>query len=114
MDYYTISGKNANLHFGLKLQDGYYNYQDVLSKINYFNHVEKVNRLLNMMEERKIREDYLRGEFERLGIRFQERSYLVRRHIMYNNFSPRFVVGKMYQMKILFENCQIKEKWGGL
>jgi len=111
MDYYTISGKNANLHFGLELQDGYYNYLDVLSMINYFNHVEKVNRLLNIMEERKLREDYLRGEFERLGVRFQERSYLVRRHIMYNDFSPKFVVGKMYQMKVLFENCQIKDKW---
>jgi hypothetical protein len=111
IDYYTISGKNANTHFGLDLKDGYYNYNDVLCKINYFNHQENANNLLVIMEERKAREKVLREEFERLGIKFQERSYLVRRHIMYNDFSPRFVIGKMYQMKVLFENCQIKDKW---
>jgi len=63
--------------------------------------VEKVNRLLNIMEERKLREDYLRGEFERLGVKFQERSYLVRRHIMYNNFSPKFVVSKILMREFM-------------
>lgn len=110
-DYYTISGKNANLHFGLNLPEGYYNYNNILSNINYFQHQEKVDKLLEIMEGRKSREKYLKEEFERLGINFQNNSYLVRRHIMYNNYSPRFVVGKMYQMKILFEHCNIKEKW---
>ena len=120
IDYYTISHRNAKIFYDLDKPQGYYNYYDVLAEAReVHNDNEEVLKKINenqlafesIMNDRKSREDKLRDEFEKHNIEFIRHSYLVRNHIMYGKFYPNYVVSTMYKMKLLFENCNIKQAW---
>ncbi len=123
MNYYTLSGKNANKHFGLNLvENRYYDWDYVknLAEDIYKNEYELSKRdefhknILNFQEiidGRKRREKEIKDNFQKRKINFLPQSYMIRNYIMYNKKKYKDVEKKMYMMKILFENCDILNKW---
>lgn len=123
MNYYTLKGSNANKFFQLSLNpDNYYEWDDVkkraelqLSEVLDDKERDEIESNISSFQEiidgRRRREKILRNLFEEKNINFLPHSYLVRNHIMYNRKCSNTIVRYMYMMKILFEKCDILNKW---
>lgn len=126
INYYTVSGRNANIYFDLNLNVySYYSWDEIkLLGENKFNEyrnngdnvqADKYHKNLStfqwVIDSRKKRESDVRREMKNRDIKFIPHSYLVRNYIMYGIGKLDDVVSKMYMMKILFEKCDIVNKW---
>jgi len=123
MDFYTLKGRNANKFFSLELEPSkYYNWAEVkelakkkrdelYSKTDEDQMTENIERFQEIIDARKRRELKIRSRFNDYKIQFIPNSFYVRNHIMYGKKTTEEVLRKMYMMKILFENCDIKNKW---
>jgi len=123
MNYYTLKGDNANKFFKLNLNpDLYYDWDDVKKRAELQMTEEKDDKsrdeiegnlsfFQEIIDGRHRREKILRNEFKKKNINFIPHSYYVRNYIMYNKNTSKYVFEKMYMMKILFEECDIKNKW---
>ena len=123
MDYYTLSGKNVNKFFKLnKMEDRYYRWDDIFILARVKLETEKdegckeelrsaITIFNGIIDNRKTRENKLKIEFNKYGIKFIPHSYIVRNYIMYGRNKLKDVVKIMYMMKILFEKYDIIDKW---
>lgn len=123
MNYYTISGINANKHFGLNLiEQKYYDWDEIkrMAEDIYNNEFDFEKRdfyhknILNFQEiidGRKRREKNIKEHLNKKKIKFIPHSYLIRNYIMYNKNNIKFIEKNLYMMKILFEKCDIINKW---
>jgi len=122
MDFYTIKGSNANKFFKLKLSSSkYYKWSEVVELANQIyetlpqnekeEYKKSIKNYQNIIDGRVQRELQLRARFNDYKIKFIPHSYFIRNYIMYNRGSINDVVQKMYMMKILFEDCDIINKW---
>lgn len=119
MNYYTVSGVNINKFFNLGFNERkYYDWDEVRGKVlemeGGYGWDELEKNLVNFQEVidgRKRRERQLKSEFDKYGIKFIPHSYLIRNYVMYGRRTQKEVVRRMYMMKILYEKCDILDKW---
>jgi len=123
MNYYTLKGCNANNFFKINLHpDRYYDWDDVKKRAELRIDEERDDKVKNdiegnicnfqeIIDGRRRREKIIRELFKKKNIKFIENSYVTRNHIMYNRKTSNEVVRIMYRMKILFEHCDIINKW---
>jgi len=119
MNYYTVSGVNINKFFNLGFNERkYYDWDEVRGKVlemeGGYGWDELEKNLVNFQEVidgRKRRERQLKSEFDKYGIKFIPHSYLIRNYVMYGRRTKKEVVRRMYMMKILYEKCDILDKW---
>jgi len=123
MNYYTLKGVNANKFFKLNLKDeSYFDWEYVKNKaVEIMNNINddkerdeiesNISSFQEIIDARKRREKSLKNEFDKKNIKFINHSYIVRNHIMYGKKTTADVVRIMYMMKILFEKCNILNRW---
>jgi len=121
MNYYSLSGKNSNKFFRLNLQENKYYDWELVKKMaiekNFVDPKEKdivnenINNFQKIIDERRRREKNIKELLLKHNINFIGHSYVIRRHIMYNKGSTQNVIHIMNMMKILFERCDIMNKW---
>ena len=122
MNYYTLSGKNANHFFRLDLLENKYfdwEYVKSLAEDKMIELMDKdrdeiesnISTFQEIIDQRKRREKNLINEFNKKNIKFIKHSYIVKNHIMYGRKTTENVVKIMYMMKILFEKCNILDRW---
>ena len=120
IDFYTISHVNANKYYFLNKPPGYYNYYDIVDESHeVYNDDEEKKMLINqsqlefdlIMNSRLRREKEIRSQFTKYNIKFIPHSFIIRNYIMYNKYPKEYVLSMIYRMKILFEYCNIKDKW---
>ena len=122
MNYYTLKGKNANIFFRLDLdRDKYFDWDYVKNhaeeKMLELNDKDRdeiesnISTFQEIIDQRKRREKILINEFNKKNIKYIKHSYIVRNHIMYGKKTAEKVVKIMYIMKILFEKCDILNRW---
>lgn len=123
MNYYTVKGCNANKFFKLDLHpDLYYDWDDVKKRADgrmkdEYDDKERdeiegnVSNFQEVIDGRRRRENVLKEELKKKNIKFIPHSYVIRNYIMYNRRKFKEVVDIMKQMNILFEKCDIVNKW---
>jgi len=123
MNYYTLKGSNANNFFKIDLHpDKYYDWDDVKKRAvaNMEDIIDDKDRdeiesnvtlFQEIIDGRRRREKKIKDKFKQKDIKFIPHSYYTRNYIMYNRNDFDDVVKKMYIMKVLFENCDILNKW---
>lgn len=122
MNYYTLKGSNANNFFKLSLDNDKYYDWDYVKRIaeekmislddKECDEIEgNITSFQEIIDQRKRREKIIKNEFNKNKIKFIPHSYIVRNHIMYGKKTTENVVKMMYMMKILFEKCEILDRW---
>ena len=120
INYYSISGENLRRYYYLEKGDGYYDFELSVREAEELNSedIDKLSiirlnkaKYMAILRLRRSRENILRRELSRLGVRFIGHSYLTVQYIMYGRYDLQYVVNTLYKMKILFENLGIEERW---
>ena len=113
INFFSVKGSNVNRIFNLGLSDNmYYSWDEIKEKVKDNEQFKTIVENFDLViVGRRSRLERLKKRLEERGIAFIPHSYLVRNYVMYGRKSCEEVVKTLYMMKVLFEKCNIRQKW---